>query len=155
LTSTSLTPYYPFALLSLAPCPAILCIPRICQSFFRYNSFKNPVAAADVVFAASALLELYRSDASDSGNDGAEVFIPGNGTDAAGAAFGASGSGSGGSSGVSRLTAFNEAYDCLGMKAEELLKKGLQSAITLQKVKTTYTSRRIYRNFIYSSTDEV
>jgi hypothetical protein len=32
------------------------------------------------------------------------------------------------------FTGFNEAYDCLGLRNDELLKRGLQSAISLQKV---------------------
>lgn len=35
---------------------------------------------------------------------------------------------------ASRLAAFNEAYDCLGMKSSELLKKGITISIDLQKV---------------------
>ena len=75
------------------------------RSFFRYNSFRNPVAACDVVHAATALVEMCSTSSEDF-------------------AFSES----------SRLQAFNEAYDCLGMNAEDKLKKGLQSAINLQKL---------------------
>ncbi len=77
-----------------------------CGSFFRYNSFKNPVAACDIVHAASALVEVYKTV--DEGDDKTTE--------------------------VSRLRAFDEAYDCLGMNAEEKLKKGIQLSISLQKM---------------------
>jgi cell division control protein 45 len=77
-----------------------------CRSFFRFNSFKNPVAASDIVHAASALVEVFKtSDEID------EKTME-----------------------VSRLQAFDEAYDCLGMKAEDKLKKGLQLSINLQRM---------------------
>ncbi len=75
------------------------------RSFFRYNSFRNPVAASDVVHAATALVEQCSTSMEDM-------------------SFSES----------SRLQAFNDAYDCLGMNADEKLKKGLKSAIDLQKL---------------------
>jgi hypothetical protein len=75
------------------------------RSFFRYNSFRNPVAACDVVHAATALVEQCSTSTEN-------------------ISFAES----------SRLQAFNEAYDCLGMHADEKLKKGLKSAIDLQKL---------------------
>jgi cell division control protein 45 len=39
------------------------------KSFSRYNSFRTPVAASDVVYAATALLEIRRQDAADMDTD--------------------------------------------------------------------------------------
>ena len=76
-----------------------------CRSFYRFNSFKNPIAASDVVHAANALVEMHSTYHNiESEREG------------------------------SRLKAFNDAYDCLGMHAESMLKKGIQSAINLQKM---------------------
>ena len=75
------------------------------NSFSRYNSFKNPVAASDVVYAASALLELCQQDNGSSNNR------PDNpGTD---------------SVLESQMISFNKAYDCLGIRNEDLLKSGM------------------------------
>lgn len=76
-----------------------------CRSFYRYNSFKNPIAARDVIHAANALVEIH----STYHNEESERES-------------------------SRLKAFNDAYDCLGMHSDSMLKKGLQSAINLQKM---------------------
>jgi hypothetical protein len=84
------------------------------------------VAAADVVLAASSLAEMYRcedksvSDEEENA-DGSEP-TPNH-------------------SGISLIEAFNDSYDCLGMRDEEALKRGIQSAINLQKVSraTVYT----------------
>jgi hypothetical protein len=70
-----------------------------------------------VVYATSALLEMFSSAPSSSAaNDSAD-------STAAGA------------DGVERQAAFNEAYDCLSMQSEGLLKKGVQCALTLQRVR--------------------
>lgn len=94
----------------------------IYQSFSRFNSFKNPVGASDVVVAASTLLEMCRNDDSDaSRNDAAggvgDLVAPG-------------------AHGISRQQAFNDAYDCLGTgaRAEELLRKGVQATLVLQRM---------------------
>ena len=89
------------------------------KSFFRYNGFKNPVGASDVVYATSALLEMFSSAPSSSSSAAA--------ADSADSTVG-------GSDGVERQAAFNEAYDCLSMQSEGLLKKGVQCALTLQRV---------------------
>ena len=88
------------------------------QSFSRYNSFKNPVGASDVAFAATSLLEMCRSDDDGASNGDAA---------AAGAAVP--------SSGISRQQAFNDAYDCLGAgtRAEEMLRKGVAATLVLQR----------------------
>ena len=77
------------------------------KSFFRYNSFRNPVAACDVVHAATALVEQYSTSSQNSSFAGSRSFP---------------------------LAGFNDAYDCLGMHADDKLKKGLKSAIDLQKL---------------------
>ena len=76
-----------------------------CRSFFRYNSFKNPVSACDVVHSATALVEICRT--SDETDETMEQ---------------------------SRMRSFDEAYDCLGMRKEEKLKRGIQISINLQKM---------------------
>ncbi len=76
------------------------------ESFCRYNSFKKPVAASDVVYAASALVESCKNASNDVEETQNETFV----------------------------NAFQEAYDCLGMQREEKLDKGLQMAINLQKM---------------------
>ena len=81
-----------------------------CRSFFRYNSFRNPVAACDVVHAASALLEQCRSRIDDMSSNSLQHVTS------------------------SRLEAFNEAYDCLGMRNEDAFKQGVEAALGLQKV---------------------
>jgi len=79
------------------------------RTFFRSlgSSFRKNVAACDVVYAASSLVEMCRN------TDEVEP-----------------------SSGISRAEAFYEAYDCLGMgiKPEELMRKGVHHAISLQKL---------------------
>jgi hypothetical protein len=79
------------------------------RSFFRYNSFKNPIAATDVVFSSAALLELCKTVDLDE-NINVDNENIGNSISA--------------SDQSSRKNAFNEAYDCLSMKSDELLKKG-------------------------------
>ena len=61
------------------------------------------------------------------------------------------GSGSVLSKGALRQVAFNEAYDCLGMQSESLLKKGILTALTLQRVRT-YT---VMVNYFSTDTHEV
>ena len=71
------------------------------RSFYRFNSFRNPVAACDVVLAASALVELCRSDDYDSNTDVSErdkITPPPKAYPSQGLA-------------QSRLDAFNQAYD--------------------------------------------
>jgi len=81
------------------------------------------VAACDIVHAASSLVEVYRtvdaaanttSAGTASGDSAAVVLLE--------------------SAEASRIRAFDEAYDCLGMKDEETLKRGLQLSISLQKL---------------------
>ena len=88
------------------------------QSFSRYNSFKNPIGASDMVFAATSLLEMCRSD---------DIVVDHNHSN--GDVVNSS------SSGISRQQAFNDAYDCLGTgaRAEELLRKGVQASLVLQR----------------------
>ena len=67
------------------------------------------MAAGDVVYAASSLLELRTNSQSEgptSQEDGKSTPFVG----------------------------FNEAYDCLGLKSDALLKQGVAAAISLQKV---------------------
>ncbi|KAJ1412696.1 CDC45-like protein-domain-containing protein [Ochromonadaceae sp. CCMP2298] len=70
------------------------------KSFYRYNSFKNPVAASDVVHAATALTEMYGVPA-----------YSGMGVEAEGG-------------GVEGHT---------GMRADQIMGKGIQAALDLQR----------------------
>lgn len=90
-------------------------------SFLRYNSFNNAISAIDAALAASALLEVCRSSSIDETVENQ-----------------ASPSGAGPTAGMktngkSPVVAFNEAYDCISMKNNELLNHGIQTAIGLQK----------------------
>lgn len=94
-------------------------------SFCRFNSYKNPVVAFDVVLAVQAILEACTHTTSD----------------AASSSGGDSSANSSSSSSVvagrtSRHQAFSEAYDCLGTRNDVLLKKGAESAIAIQKVES-------------------
>lgn len=106
------------------------------QSFFRYNGFKNPVGASDVVYATSSLLEMFSS--SSSGADGSDMI--GGVSTAAGARTGSGMIGSK-AEGVQRQTAFNKAYDCLSMQSESLLKEGVLAALSLQRVRYIHTNQ--------------
>jgi cell division control protein 45 len=106
--------------------------PPLFKSFYRYNAFKNPIAAADVVFAVSALIESAGFPTS---------LLPASAAE--GTPFGDDDRGGGGEdkdgyvSGTKTwMQAFNEGYDCLSMRPEsdDLLKKGVTDAISLQKV---------------------
>lgn len=88
------------------------------RSFFRYTSYKNAVGASDVVSAASALLEMFRSE--DSSFSDVEGTVGNIESVAVG--------------GVTRQMAFNEAYDCLSIHTEGVLKKGIQAALSIQRV---------------------
>ena len=105
------------------------------QSFFRYNGFKNPVGASDVVYATSSLLEMFSS--SSSGTDGSDMI--GGVSTAAGARTGSGMIGSK-AEGVQRQAAFNKAYDCLSMQSESLLKEGVLAALSLQRVRYIHTN---------------
>lgn len=101
------------------------------RSFYRFNSFKNPIAAADVVLAATALLEMY----------GVEQHVLGAVSSASAGGESASASSSVSSvvapsavlNKISSIDAFNDSYDCLSMRSDDLLRKGIQSALDLQR----------------------
>lgn len=111
------------------------------QSFYRFNLFRNPVAAADIVHAATALTEQYgvpsysstlATTTTTAAADGTAVGADGHAVTADGA--------EGGSAVVptvakiGSLEAFNQAYRCLGMGSDALLHDGIQAALDLQKV---------------------
>ena len=80
------------------------------HSFSRYTSFKNPVAASDVVHAATALIEICKHEVTGSeGEDGNQSVLQ------------------------SQMRSFNKAYDTLGIRNEELLREGIQAAIGIQR----------------------
>lgn len=90
------------------------------RSFFRHNSFKTKLSASDVSHAASALLSLYighrricSDSAGDFGHDSSSVAEEHCKI-------------------ISESNAFNDAYDCMGVKSEILLRKGIQAAILIQ-----------------------
>jgi cell division control protein 45 len=95
------------------------------NSFFRYNSFKNAVGASDVVYAATSLLEMFRSEDYNS-SESKEVNPDGS--------IAASVERESAIGGVIRQVAFNEAYDCLGIHAKSLLEKGIASALAVQRI---------------------
>jgi hypothetical protein len=115
------------------------------DSFFRYNSFRNPVAAADVVHAATALFEMYGEETFSTAKDRENRGETGNGNGNAHAPSSSSANTAGGAvtrvrpvvEKKSSVTAFNEAYDCLGMRSEGdsdgLLKKGIKAALDIQR----------------------
>eukprot|EP01041_Mallomonas_annulata_P001351 gene1351-2609_t len=84
------------------------------KSFYRCNSFKTPVAAADVVHAATALIEMH-VDSNDNNTDDNDERKQG--------------------LQAKWQKAFNEGFDCLGAgkQAETLMSKGIEHSITLQK----------------------
>jgi hypothetical protein len=144
--------------LLLLHCSLTLCF-IILQSFYRYNSFKNPIAASDIVHAATALIEMYGAAAYSSGltHTGASpTTVTGldgtvSGADGS-AAVGADGSvttavvaaGAAMSQKVNSTEAFYEAYSCLGMRADEVMQKGIQAALDLQRVSARCLSHCMY-----------
>jgi hypothetical protein len=108
------------------------------RSFYRYNSFKNPINASDVVLAATALLErAYNSTSSNPATTTATSTPVGSSTTTTTTPSTATTTASEENDDIlsaSRLAAFNEAYDCLGMKSNEILKRGISYAIDLQKI---------------------
>jgi hypothetical protein len=115
------------------------------QSFYRYNSFKNPIAASDIVQAATALTEIYGIAAySTSLGANPSDDTPGAvGANAQKTATGADASADGANSvtvlastaaKITSTEAFYEAYYCLGMRSDELMQKGIQAALDLQRV---------------------
>jgi hypothetical protein len=102
---------------------------RFAQSFFRYNSFKNPVAALDVVHAATSLTELY-SSVSNSGTNSENAVHAGDKSAASTAAALATAVAK-----VTSVDAFYNAYYCMGMRSDELLHRGIQAALSLQRVR--------------------
>ena len=83
------------------------------QSFVKYSSFKNPVAVGDVVNSVTSLIEMYGYEDLRSESKGGD---------------GPSHKGQ-----IGSVQAFNEGYDCLGMTADELLRKGIQGSLSLQR----------------------
>lgn len=118
---------------------ANFCKELIGYSFFRYNSFRNPVSSSDVVLAASALLEMCKSEdfapLTHADSRGAQNDENVNNQNAAAINQSNTNNGmkkeSGGN--LSMMVAFNDAYDCLGMRSDDLLKKGINTAIAIQK----------------------
>jgi hypothetical protein len=130
----------------------------ILQSFYRYNSFKNPIAASDIVHAATALIEMYGAAAyssglSHSGTSPTTVTgLDGTVSVVEGGVLGADGSvttavvaaGAAQSQKVNSTEAFYEAYSCLGMRADEVMQKGIQAALDLQRVSARCLSHCLY-----------
>jgi hypothetical protein len=116
----------------------------VLQSFSRYNSFKSAVAAGDVVQAASALIEngVSNPDFQDSGVRvrRSNSFNPDSAEDALTDGQG-NGNGNGNGNGdelSSKLVsaAASDASECLFLKSDALLKRGISAAILLQKVRS-------------------
>jgi hypothetical protein len=128
---------------------AVLLLVISSQSFYRYNSFKNPIAASDIVQAATALTEIYGiaaystslganpSEEAGGAAGGNAQKTTATGADGGTAADGANGSVTTLASTAVKITsteAFYEAYYCLGMRSDELMQKGIQAALDLQRV---------------------
>ena len=79
------------------------------HSFSRYASFKNPIAASDIVYSATALLEMCMHDVGENDSEDADAILE------------------------SQMRSFNKAYDALGIRNEELVKEGIQAAIGIQR----------------------
>ncbi len=116
------------------------------KSFYRYNAFKNPVSAADIVYAVSALMESAGFPLDSHWTDSRKRSSPDETArveqteDLVGAR--------------TWMAAFNEGFDCLSCKpeADEILNRGIQEAISIQKVLrfvfVQFLSRIISCNFL-------
>jgi cell division control protein 45 len=143
------------------------------RTFYRYNSFKNPVSASDVVHAAAALAEKYSVDVEGqlfnaaAGKENVDGNGNGNGN---GSEIAQDGKGSALKPSLgpnSRTTlptqqdAFNDAYDCLGMKSDLLLSRGINEAVSLQQAimkrasvimegyESTFRLQRMYITYVH------
>jgi cell division control protein 45 len=79
------------------------------KSFSRYNSFRTPVAASDVVYAATALLEICKHSGADTGTSSVAHVED------------------------SQRKSFNDAYEALKLTGEDYLKRGIDVAKAVQK----------------------
>jgi len=95
------------------------------DSFIRYNSFRNEVAAMDVVHAASALVEMCKHDGFGENEKLVSNRLTMTESHMKGVFSGMANN--------SQLDAFNAAYDCLSMK-DDVLKNGIRAALALQKI---------------------
>ena len=107
-------------------------------SFLRYNTYNNAISAIDCALAASALLEVCRSSSIDEnienqGNGGGGGNTDNTNNNTNNTTNSNSNTINLKNSGKSPVLAFNEAYDCISMKNNDLLTHGLQTAIGLQK----------------------
>jgi cell division control protein 45 len=98
------------------------------KSFCRFTSYKNPIAAEDVVQAATALLELYGKQKiyALTGNDGKETFT----TSLAGGKENIPPTIAGE---VATKDTFVDAYALLGTRNDPLVKKGIALALEIQQ----------------------
>jgi len=109
--------------------------PRVVyKSFYRYNAFKNPIAASDVVHAITALLELGGDEFEDIyTNTNSSRALLGQENDVEGPD--AESIDEGDVKSPSWVKCFNKAYDCLSMRpdTESTLKHGIALSLSLQK----------------------
>ena len=113
------------------------------KSFYRYNAFKNPVSAADIVYAVSALMESAGFPLDSHWTDTKRRSSSATAT----TAINEEPADTDDSAGVRTwTTAFNEGFDCLSCKpeADEILNRGIQEAINIQKVNITCASPIFY-----------
>ncbi len=116
------------------------------QSFQRFYSFANSVAASDVVYAASALVEMYGTEEYYSPLEAASLQNAQQVNDQnlgehtavqkGGVVTTSTGNGSKAVMKISSIEAFYNAYSCLGRAAnsDQLLKTGIKNALDLQRV---------------------
>lgn len=102
------------------------------KSFCRFTSYKNPMAAEDIVQAATSLLELYAKQKvyAVSGDDGKETLtmslIGGKENMPPAAAVTIAGE-------VANKDTFVDAYALLGTRNDPLVKKGIHLALDIQR----------------------
>lgn len=102
------------------------------RSFFRHVSFRSAISTTDMVHAASALLDLCHFSLLSSPTTTDKMDDVVENLDNKGNRINNANAINDGQR-VSVNEAFNEAYDCLGVKSEELLKKGIKAGIFIQK----------------------
>lgn len=101
------------------------------KSFCRFTSYKNPMAAEDIVQAATSLLELYAKQKvyAVSGDDGKETLtmsLIGGKENMPPSAVTIAGE-------VANKDTFVDAYALLGTRNDPLVKKGIQLALDIQR----------------------
>lgn len=118
------------------------------KSFCRFTSYKNPIAAEDIVQAATALLELYAKNtqrshaAAEDGSltlslvGGKENVPPFNQNNETAAVTTANKT----TSSAVEMDTFFEAYELLGTRNDPIVKKGIHLALDIQRVSSSQSN---------------